>query len=161
MAPETKQTNQMPCTVGRDWRGRHRLSRSRAQPSLRWDVCLLPTAAGRSRLRPPGSIVISQADNAVAKCFGGEKRWGRGRMNLGTLLPRHARCRADHIAIQFEDERYSFREVNLRVNKLANALHALGLRKGDKIATILPNCLEQLDVYWAAAKTGVVAVPMS
>jgi acyl-CoA synthetase (AMP-forming)/AMP-acid ligase II len=82
-------------------------------------------------------------------------------MNLGTLLPRHARCRGDHIAIQFEDQRYTFRELNLRVNKLANALHALGLRKGDKVATILPNCLEQLEVYWAAAKTGVVAVPMS
>ena len=82
-------------------------------------------------------------------------------MNLGTLLPRHARCRGDHIAIQFEDQRYTFREFNLRVNKLANALRALGLRKGDKIATILPNCLEQLEVYWAAAKTGLVAVPMS
>ena|SRR5690349_1454261 len=82
-------------------------------------------------------------------------------MNLGTLLPRHARCRGDHIAIQFEDQRYTFREFNLRVNKLANALHGLGLRKGDKIATILPNSLEQLEIYWAAAKTGMVAVPLS
>jgi long-chain acyl-CoA synthetase len=82
-------------------------------------------------------------------------------MNLGTLLPRHARCRGDHIAVQFEDQRYTFRDFNLRVNKLANALRGLGLRKGDKIATILPNCLEQLEVYWAAAKTGLVAVPMS
>jgi len=82
-------------------------------------------------------------------------------MNLGTLLPRHARCRGDHVAVQFEDHRYSFREFNLKVNKLANALRGLGLRKGDKIATILPNCLEQLEVYWAAAKTGLVAVPMS
>jgi hypothetical protein len=41
---------------------------------------------------------------------------GRWRMNLGTLLPRHARCRGDHVAIQFEDPRYTFREFNLRVN---------------------------------------------
>jgi len=26
---------------------------------------------------------------------------------------------------------------------------------------VLPNCLEQLEVYWAAAKTGLVVVPMS
>jgi acyl-CoA synthetase (AMP-forming)/AMP-acid ligase II len=35
------------------------------------------------------------------------------------------------------------------------------MTKGEKLATILPNCLEQLEVYWAAAKTGLVAVPMS
>jgi long-chain acyl-CoA synthetase len=39
-------------------------------------------------------------------------------------------------------------------------LHALGLSKGDKIATILPNCLEQLELDWTVAKTGTVAVPM-
>ena len=82
-------------------------------------------------------------------------------MYLGTLLLRHARCRGDHVAIQFDDTRHTFREFNLRVNKLANALHALGLSKGDKVATVLPNCLEQLELYWAAAKTGMVAVPMS
>ncbi len=37
----------------------------------------------------------------------------------------------------------------------------MGLSKGDKIATILPNCLEQLELYWTVAKTGMVAVPIS
>ena len=86
---------------------------------------------------------------------------GFSHMNLATLLPRQARCRGDRLAIQFEDQRFTFQQFNLRVNKLANALRALGLGKGDKVATILPNCLEQLELYWAAAKTGVVAVPMS
>ncbi len=82
-------------------------------------------------------------------------------MDLGTLLPRHARTRPDHTAVVFEDERLTYPAFNARVNRLANALLGLGLAKGDKIATILPNCLEQLDVYWAAAKTGLVAVPLS
>jgi long-chain acyl-CoA synthetase len=47
------------------------------------------------------------------------------------------------------------------VNRLANALLAEGLGKGDKLATILPNCIEQLEVYLAAAKTGIVVVPLS
>ncbi len=81
--------------------------------------------------------------------------------NLGTLLPRHARYRGDHTAIVFEDTRLTFRQFRERVNRLANALHGLGVRKGDKIATILPNCLEQLDVYWVAAQTGAVVVPLS
>ena len=82
-------------------------------------------------------------------------------MNIGALLPRHAQYRPEHLAVVFEDHRLSFRQFNARVNRLANALLAAGLAKGDKVATVLPNCLEQLDVYWAAAKTGLVVVPMS
>ncbi|HBH03334.1 MAG: AMP-dependent synthetase [Candidatus Rokubacteria bacterium RBG_16_73_20] len=82
-------------------------------------------------------------------------------MNIGTLLPRHARYRPDHPAVVFEDQRLTFRRFNARVNRLANALLGAGLAKGDKLATVLPNCLELLDVYWAAAKTGIVVVPMS
>jgi long-chain acyl-CoA synthetase len=82
-------------------------------------------------------------------------------MNIGSLLPRHALYRPDHIAIVFGDRRLTFKEFNQRVNRLANALLDLGLTKGDKIATILPNCLELLEVYWAVAKTGLVVVPLS
>jgi long-chain acyl-CoA synthetase len=82
-------------------------------------------------------------------------------MNIGTLLPRHARHRPDHLAVVFEDHSLTFRELNARVNRLANALLGDGLGKGDKVATVLPNCLELLEVYWAAAKTGLVVVPAS
>ena len=82
-------------------------------------------------------------------------------MNLGMLLARHARYRPDHPAVVFEGDRLTYRQFNARVNRLANALLAAGLRKGDKIATVLPNCLEVLDVCWAAAKTGIVVVPAS
>jgi acyl-CoA synthetase (AMP-forming)/AMP-acid ligase II len=82
-------------------------------------------------------------------------------MDIGKLLGRHARYRPDHLAVVFEDDRLTFRQFNARVDRLANALLAAGLGKGDKLATILPNCLEQLDVYGAAAKTGIVVVPMS
>src|SRR4051812_13742494 len=82
-------------------------------------------------------------------------------MNIGTLLPRHARYRPDHLALVVGRERLTFRELDARVNRLANALLAEGLHKGDKLATILPNCIEQLFVYLAAAKTGIVVVPLS
>jgi long-chain acyl-CoA synthetase len=82
-------------------------------------------------------------------------------MNIGALLPRHAQYRPDHLAVVFEDHRLTFRQFNARVNRLAHALLGAGLAKGDKVATVLPNCLEQLEVYWAAAKTGLVVVPMS
>ncbi|MBI5930800.1 MAG: AMP-binding protein [Chloroflexi bacterium] len=82
-------------------------------------------------------------------------------MNIGTLLPRHARYRPNHIAVIFEDHRLTYSEFNRRVNRLANALLGQGIQKGDKIATILPNCLELLDVYWAVARIGAVVVPLS
>jgi acyl-CoA synthetase (AMP-forming)/AMP-acid ligase II len=82
-------------------------------------------------------------------------------MNLGTLLPRHARYRPDHLAVVLGDHRLTWRAFNARVNRLANALLREGLRKGDKITTVLPNCLELLEIYMAAAKTGLVVVPAS
>lgn len=81
--------------------------------------------------------------------------------HIGLLLPRHATYRPDHLAVVFEETRLTFRQFNGRVNQLAHILHHLGVQKGDKVATILPNCLEQLTMYWAAAKTGAVVVPLS
>lgn len=82
-------------------------------------------------------------------------------ISLATLLDHHARYRPDHPAVIFEDQRLTYSQFNARVNKLANALLDLGIQKGDKIATILNNCLELLDIYWAVAKIGAVVVPLS
>jgi len=82
-------------------------------------------------------------------------------MNIGSLLPRNARYRPHHTALVFEDRRLTFLELNRRVNQLANALLKLGVRKGDKVATILPNCIELLESYWAVVKIGAVLVPLS
>jgi acyl-CoA synthetase (AMP-forming)/AMP-acid ligase II len=82
-------------------------------------------------------------------------------MNIGALLPRHARYRPDHLALVASGKRLTYRELNAAVNRLANALLAAGMGKGDKLATVLPNCLELMTAYWAAAKTGIVIVPMS
>ena len=82
-------------------------------------------------------------------------------MNIGSLITRHAAFRPDHIAVVFEGERITYRDFNQQVNQLSNALLRAGLKKGDKLATVLSNSLELLTLYWACAKTGVVIVPMS
>ncbi|MCG8467436.1 MAG: AMP-binding protein, partial [Gemmatimonadetes bacterium] len=81
--------------------------------------------------------------------------------DLGTLLPHHARYGPDRLAVVLGETRLTFADLAARVNRLGNALADLGLGPGDKIATVLPNCLEQLDAYWVAAQTGVVVVPLS
>ena len=82
-------------------------------------------------------------------------------MNIGTLFSRHARYRPNHLAFVFEDQRLTWSELNRSINRLANALSTLGIQKGDKVATILPNSLELYETYWAAAKIGAVIVPLS
>jgi acyl-CoA synthetase (AMP-forming)/AMP-acid ligase II len=82
-------------------------------------------------------------------------------MNVGMLLSSHARFRPEHTAVVFENKRLTFKEFNTRVNKCANALLAMGVRKGDKVATLLPNSLELLEIYWACPKIGAVIVPLS
>lgn len=44
---------------------------------------------------------------------------------------------------------------------MANAMTDAGMRKGDKVAAVLPNCPELWMLYWAAAKIGAVTVPLS
>jgi acyl-CoA synthetase (AMP-forming)/AMP-acid ligase II len=82
-------------------------------------------------------------------------------MNLGSLFSHHARYRPDHLAVVFQDQRLTWLEFNKQINRLANALVNSGIQKGDKVTTILPNCLELLEIYWAIAKIGAVVVPAS
>ena len=82
-------------------------------------------------------------------------------MNIGTLFSRHAKYRPNHLAVVFEDQRLTWLEFNQNINLLANSLLEMGIQKGDKVATLLPNCLELLEVYWALAKIGAVVVPLS
>lgn len=81
--------------------------------------------------------------------------------HLGTIVARHARYRPDHVGVVFEDHRLTWRAFDERVRRSADALRALGLGKGDALAVVLPNRLELMELYWAAARTGLVIVPLS
>ena len=63
-------------------------------------------------------------------------------VTLGRLLTRHARYRPSHTAVVIGDERLTYLQFNDFVNRWANALAALGVGRGDRVATILPNSLE-------------------
>ncbi|MEM7222092.1 MAG: AMP-binding protein [Pseudomonadota bacterium] len=82
-------------------------------------------------------------------------------MEIGGLLTRNARYRPAHLGFAFEEDRFTYREFNALVNGYANGLLKAGLHKGDCFATLLPNSTELMALYWAAAKTGCVIVPLS
>jgi acyl-coenzyme A synthetase/AMP-(fatty) acid ligase len=65
---------------------------------------------------------------------------------LGNLLARHARYRPRHVAVvvaarspREREQRLDWREFDGYVNRWANALATLGVRRGDRVATVLPN----------------------
>ncbi len=50
---------------------------------------------------------------------------------------------------------------NEKANRFANGLMARGIKKGDKVAILLMNCLEWLPIYFGILKTGAIAVPLN
>lgn len=55
----------------------------------------------------------------------------------------------------------TWREFDLKANRFANLLLSRGVKRGDKVAILLMNCLEWLPIYFGALKTGALAVPMN
>ncbi len=84
-------------------------------------------------------------------------RW----LNLGQNLKVNAKKFPDTVALKERDRAFTYPETNRRVNRLAHGLLSLGLRKGDKVAVLLENCIEIVEVYLATAKTGLVIVPIN
>jgi acyl-CoA synthetase (AMP-forming)/AMP-acid ligase II len=82
-------------------------------------------------------------------------------MNLGEQLKMNAAKYPDTIALMDKDRRYTYPETNQRVNQLAHSLLSLGLKKGDKVAVLLENSIEIIEIYLATAKTGLVIVPIN
>jgi acyl-CoA synthetase (AMP-forming)/AMP-acid ligase II len=80
---------------------------------------------------------------------------------LGRLPARHARYRPDHCAVVCGALRYTWAQFDDYVNRWGNALRALGVGRGDRVATLLANTPELLATYWACAKIGAAAVPLS
>ncbi|HEX3043813.1 MAG TPA: class I adenylate-forming enzyme family protein [Bacillota bacterium] len=64
-------------------------------------------------------------------------------------------------AIIFEDLEITYRDLYSRSKNLALGLKALGIVKNDKVAVLLPNCLEYMYVYFGLFLLGAWAVPLS
>ena len=82
-------------------------------------------------------------------------------IELATLVQRQARYRGDATAVVFGDQRLTYAQFWARVARAGNLLRSLGIDKGDKVATVLANSLELLELYWAIPTVGAVLVPLS
>ncbi|MFQ5762197.1 MAG: acetate--CoA ligase [Candidatus Bathyarchaeia archaeon] len=86
-----------------------------------------------------------------------------GKCNIAyNALDRHVKTwRKNKVAIFWEGEDFTSRiityyELNVNVNKFANSLKALGIRKGDRVSIYLPRTPEQIIAMLACARIGAV-----
>lgn len=81
-------------------------------------------------------------------------------MNVSKTLSEVAARKPDQTAIIFNDSKFSYRELNTISNELARHLLNKGIRQGDTVAVVLPNCPEFAFAYFAAMKIGAVFMPV-
>ena len=83
--------------------------------------------------------------------------------NIGALLENAAHRYGDNKVVHFDYENsgFTYSQLNARVNQYANALYAEGIKRGDHVAVMLPNCPEFPLTWLALAKLGAVMVPLN
>ena len=81
--------------------------------------------------------------------------------SLGDLPRRTARRTPDKLALVDGDVRLSFAELDAVVDRAAAALVATGLAPGDRLALLSHNCWQFAVLNFAAARVGVVLVPIN
>jgi len=64
-------------------------------------------------------------------------------------------------AIIYGDKEFTWRELNNRVNRFANVLKALGIKKGDHAIILFHDCPEFIEANYALQKIGAVPIPMN
>jgi acyl-CoA synthetase (AMP-forming)/AMP-acid ligase II len=82
-------------------------------------------------------------------------------MNTAEFLTITAMVAPEKAVILFEGKRFTYAELNSRVNRLAHALRSLGIGKGDPVGVMQVNCNEVVEIYFACAKLGAMFVPIS
>ena len=82
-------------------------------------------------------------------------------MDLGEKMKENAEAFPEKAAIIFRDEVTTYVDLNDRAARFGNALTSLGLRPRDKVAVILRNSTEYLEIIHGLCKAGLVHVPVN
>lgn len=82
-------------------------------------------------------------------------------MNVGEWIFKRALTHPQGPFLKQDRLSLTNRRFNLRVNRMAAAMGALDVGKGDRVATLMVNASAFLEVFFACAKTGAVVVPLN
>ena len=76
-------------------------------------------------------------------------------------LRHHVFVRPDKVAMVYEDRSYTFKQIYEDTCRIANALNARGINKGDNVGIYMRNCAEYIPIYYALSMAGILAVPIN
>ena len=82
-------------------------------------------------------------------------------LNLAHFLYLTAREHPEKTAVVLDDYRFSYQEVLTYARRVASLLHAKGIRRGDKVAMMIPNSPHFPVIYFGALLAGAVVVPVN
>lgn len=82
-------------------------------------------------------------------------------MNLGEWTFKRALTYPQRCFLKEEDKQYDNHQFNQQVNKMAHALIDLDIKKGERVATLMVNSSEFLEIFFACAKIGAIIVPVN
>jgi long-chain acyl-CoA synthetase len=81
--------------------------------------------------------------------------------NLSNLLTRAAAQRPDACALVYEGAEISYEELELRSQRAASYLRALGVQAGDRVGIEIPNCPAFVALYFGILRLGATVVPQN
>jgi fatty-acyl-CoA synthase len=82
-------------------------------------------------------------------------------INAGEWLHKHSLRKPNATAVVVDDKRLSYAELNARVNRLAHVLSGMGIKQGDRVAALMFNTNEYVEMTFALAKLGATLVPLN
>jgi fatty-acyl-CoA synthase len=82
-------------------------------------------------------------------------------INVGNWARKWASIAPEKTALISEGIPYSFRDVNRRINRLCRFFIDRGVRKGERVAVLLHNCRQYIEIFFAVSKIGAVLVPLN
>ena len=80
-------------------------------------------------------------------------------MDAGLIA--QARLRPEQIALRLGDETRTYAELDDRARRVARVLHDLGVRRGDRVAVMVPNGIEFFEAAHGAGRLGAITVPVN
>jgi len=82
-------------------------------------------------------------------------------MNVGDWIRKWSLLQPQKKALYFEDRPFTYQEVNHRTNQLCHLLLTKGVKKGERIAVLLHNCHQYVEIFLALSKIGAILVPLN
>jgi fatty-acyl-CoA synthase len=82
-------------------------------------------------------------------------------MNVGDWIRKWSSLQPQKYALFFEDQPFTYQKLNHRINQLCHLLLEMGVKKGDRIAVLLHNCNQYLEIFFGLSKIGALLVPLN